>query len=57
MALGFVLQILYVTVILCCLAPFVMAFMTLYAMIIGSVLFAEAYRTGVEKLAAQSNVT
>jgi hypothetical protein len=51
MALSFAIQILYFTVIFCCLLPFVMAFVMMYVMIIASVLFAQAYEAGVKKLA------
>ncbi|MCK6626441.1 MAG: DUF4013 domain-containing protein [Anaerolineae bacterium] len=51
MVLSFAIQILYFTVIFCCLLPFVMAFIMMYLMIIASILFAQAYRTGVQKLA------
>lgn len=53
MALMLVLQILYMTVILCIIVPFLMAFISAYLMIIANVLFAQAYREGIEKLAAQ----
>lgn len=51
MALSFAFQILYFTVIFCCLMPFVMAFAMMYVMIIASILFGQAYQDGVRKLA------
>ncbi len=51
MVLTFVVQLLYFTVVLCCLTPFVLIAAVFYLMVIGSVLFAEAYRAGVQKLA------
>jgi len=51
MVLSFAIQILYFTIIFCCLLPFVMAFIMMYFMIIASILFAQAYRVGVQKLA------
>ena len=54
-ALTLVLQIFYITIVLCCLVPFIMIFAYLYMMIIGSVMFGQAYRdgVGVDKLNAQ----
>jgi hypothetical protein len=49
-ALSFVMSILYLTIIFCCLYPFVLPPITFYTMIIASVLFGEAYRDGVEKV-------
>lgn len=49
-ALSFVLSILYLTIIFCCLLPFILPPATFYAMIIASVLFARAYRDGVEAM-------
>jgi hypothetical protein len=51
LVLGVVFQILYLTIIFCCLYPFVVAPLVMYTTIIWSVLFARAYRTGVETLA------
>ena len=56
MVLSFAMQILYFTIIFCCLVPFVMIFVVMYVMVIGSVLFAQTYRTGSEKLATQTIV-
>jgi hypothetical protein len=52
--LGFVFQILYLTIIFCCLYPFVLAPLTMYITIIWSVLFARAYRDGVQTSAVQA---
>ncbi len=49
-ALGFILQILYVTVILCCLIPFLMMGISVYTSVIYQAAFGLAYRAGVEKL-------
>ena len=49
--LGIVAQILYMTLILCCLIPFVSAAISGYTTVVGSALFAQAYRAGVEQLA------
>lgn len=52
MVLSFAMQILYFTIVLCCLVPFVTIFVVMYMMVIGSVLFAQAYREGIERLAS-----
>ncbi|MBI1877413.1 MAG: DUF4013 domain-containing protein [Chloroflexi bacterium] len=51
--LSSVLSLLYLTIILCCLAPLIMAPVTMYLSAIHSVLFAQAYREGVQKLKNQ----
>ena len=51
---SFAFQILYFTIIFCCLMPFVMSAFTMYITTIWSTLMAQTYRTGVNKLAAQS---
>jgi hypothetical protein len=51
MALNLAMQVLYFTIILCCLVPFIMVGATMYLIVIGSVLFGQAYRIGVENLA------
>jgi hypothetical protein len=56
LVLSFALQILYVTIIFCCLIPFVMPVIILYFMLIGSVLFGQAYRDGMERLAGQTTI-
>ena len=42
--------LLVVTVILCCLYPFVLCFMSTYLALVGSALVADAYRVGVDNL-------
>ncbi|MCB0209213.1 MAG: DUF4013 domain-containing protein [Anaerolineae bacterium] len=54
MVLSFVMNLLYYTIILCCLVPFITAAVSLYMMIIGSVLFAEAYRDGAQALQSEA---
>jgi hypothetical protein len=49
-AINFVLQILYMTVILCCIAPFLLIPATLYIIVTTGVLFGQAYREGVQNL-------
>jgi hypothetical protein len=44
-------QFLYITVILCCLMPFVMSFVSYYLGVVSANLFAEAYLKGQAKLA------
>jgi hypothetical protein len=53
MLMIFALQILYMTIVLCIVVPFLMIFITAYLVIIAGVLFAQAYREGIEKLDAQ----
>lgn len=48
--LSFALQILYFTIIGCCLLPFILPPVTIYMTLIGSSLFAQAYRIGLERL-------
>jgi len=58
--LVFGLQILYMTIILCILIPFVMSILMFYMSLVTAAAVAEAYRRGVEKLgpaAAPSEVT
>ncbi len=50
MALGFVVSILYYTIILCCLLPFVTAPVSFYITILWSTLFGPAYREGWMKV-------
>jgi hypothetical protein len=57
MVLSFAIQILYVTIILCCLVPFILIFITMYMTVIGSVLFGQAYRAGVEQVGLGTEVT
>ena len=54
--ISFALQFLYLTIIFCCLVPFVTPFLMIYMMVISSVLFAQAYRTGVDMSNSQSNL-
>jgi hypothetical protein len=51
MVLSLVTQVLYLTIVLCILAPFVLAVTSVYLLLIAGVLFGQAYRTGVEKVA------
>ena len=53
-ALNFVFVIIYLTIILCCLLPFLLGPLTMYIMVIYAVIFAQAYREGVEKLENQT---
>jgi hypothetical protein len=53
MALSFVIQILFLTIIFCCIYPFVFAPLTMYMMVVWSVMFAQAYRDAVQKLRSQ----
>jgi len=48
----FAFQILYFTVVLCCLLPFVLSFFNTYLTLIAGVLFAQAYRGGVQNLSS-----
>ena len=52
MVLNFAVQILSLTIIFCCLLPFVMGFVMMYTLIIASVLFGQAYQLGAAKLAS-----
>ena len=49
-ALNIVLQILSMTIILCCITPFLLTPATLYIMVTTGVLFGQAYREGVQNL-------
>lgn len=49
-ALSVVFQILYMTIILCCIAPFLLIPASLYIMVITGALFGQAYREGVQNL-------
>jgi hypothetical protein len=48
--LGFVMQILYFTIIGCCLLPFILPFFSYYMMLIWSVIFGRSYRVAVQQL-------
>jgi len=52
MVLNSLIALVYCTIILCCIAPFLTAPVTLYTLIMSGALFGEAYREGVEKLEA-----
>jgi len=54
MALSSVYMVLYCTVILCCLMPFVMGPTTMYLLTIYGAIFGRAYREAVEKLAGMT---
>jgi len=54
--ISFVLQIFYITVIFCCLLPFVMCPFTMYLTTIHFTFMAQNYLAGVAKLAAQPTV-
>jgi hypothetical protein len=54
--LSFAMQILYVTLILCCLVPFIMVGVSMYLIMIGSALFGQAYRAGAEMVASRTIV-
>jgi hypothetical protein len=47
---GFALNILYMTIVLCCLIPFALAPISVYLMVVTGALFGEAYRSGAERL-------
>ena len=49
---SFAIQILYLTIILCFLLPFVMAFFGTYLGFVSSALIGQAYGVGVEKVGA-----
>ena len=53
LGLSSALSLLYLTVVLCCLIPIIIAPITLYTSVIQSAVFAQAYRDGVRKLASQ----
>jgi hypothetical protein len=46
-------EVFYMTIVLCIVIPFLFAFIFAYLMIMANVLFAQAYREAVAKLAAQ----
>lgn len=52
-ALSFVFSILYVTIIGCCLMPFLLGPVTLYSLVIYGTVFSEAYNEGVQNLSSQ----
>ncbi len=54
--LSSVFMLLYCTIIFICLAPIIMAPVTVYITVIYGVIFGQAYREGVEKLESQASV-
>ena len=56
MVLGLAVQILYLTVVLCCLAPIVLALVGTYSSLVSAAIFAQAYRAGAQKLDAQTDL-
>jgi len=52
LAASFALQIIYFTIILCCLLPFILAVYAYYATLVYEAMFAQIYREGVQKLAS-----
>lgn len=54
MVLSMAISLLYFTIILCCIVPFVMAPVTLYLMVIQGAIFGQAYREGQAKMAAKA---
>jgi len=53
--LTFVMQFLYLSVCLCCLIPILMAPIAFYLMLVTNTLYARAYRTGAQNLAARAD--
>jgi hypothetical protein len=53
-AATFVVQFLYLTIVLCCLVPFAFSVLAAYVMLVSSALFACAYRDGVASLSSES---
>jgi hypothetical protein len=51
---GLAIQILYFTIVLCCLMPFVLAAFSAYFTVVSAALFAQTYRAGVQRLGAQN---
>jgi hypothetical protein len=51
MAISLAFQILYLTIIFCCLMPFAISVYMIYQMIVWSTLMGQTYRAGVDKLA------
>jgi hypothetical protein len=47
---SFVMQLLYITIVLCCLVPFITVAVYMYMAVIGSVLFGQAYRIGTDQV-------
>ena len=53
-AANFVMQFLYMTLVLCCLVPFAWSAATAVVMVVSSAMFAQAYREGVQNLTGES---
>lgn len=53
MVLGFAVQIVYLTIICCCLVPFLSAPITMYIVTVGSAMLAQAYQEGESNLHAK----
>jgi predicted anti-sigma-YlaC factor YlaD len=53
-AATFIMQFLYLTLVLCCLVPFAWSATAAFVMIVSSAMFAQAYREGVQNLASKS---
>ena len=51
MVFAFVIQGIYMTIVLCCLLPVIMGAYSFYISLISSTLYAQAYRDGVQRLA------
>lgn len=56
MGLSFVLQFVYMTIVLCCLIPFLMAPIGVYMLLLFNALIGEAYRAGCDNLAVADAV-
>ncbi|MBN1658638.1 MAG: DUF4013 domain-containing protein [Anaerolineae bacterium] len=57
MVLSLVVQVFYFTVVLCCLAPVVVAPITVYTLLMRAALFGEAYRIGRDNIPAAPGAT
>jgi hypothetical protein len=51
MMIGIIGQVLYMTIILCCLLPFVSIFTSAYLALVSMGLYAQVYREGIERIA------
>ena len=51
MVFGFVSQILYLTIVLCCLMPFITMITATYVLLVAGGLFGQAYRDGADSIA------
>ena len=52
-AMTFVVQFLYLTIVLCCLVPFAFSVLIAYVLLVSNALFALAYRDGVANLSGE----